>query len=73
MNFPYAFIIASNCTLIQTSLYLLLDSRTLRNGEVTAIQVNLVENIRQLKILGSCPVTAIYKVTAIYRVVIIQV
>ena len=44
MNFPYAFIIASNCTLVQTSLYLLLDSRTLRNGEVTAIQVNLVEN-----------------------------
>ena len=71
MNFPYAFIIASNCTLVQTSLYLLLDSRTLRNGEVTAIQVNLVENIRQ--ILGSCPVTVIYKVTAIYRVVIIRV
>ena len=25
------------------------------------------ENIRQLKILGSCPVTVIYRVTAIYR------
>ena len=25
MNFPYAFTIASNCTLVQTSLYLLLD------------------------------------------------
>ena len=33
------------------------------------IQVNFAENRRQLKILGSCPVTVIYRVTraAIYR------
>ena len=32
------------------------------------IQVNFsVENERQLKILGSCPVTVIYRVTATYR------
>ena len=31
------------------------------------IQVNFADNIRQLKILGSCPVTIIYRVTAIYR------
>ena len=31
------------------------------------IQVNFADNIRQLKILGSCPVTVIYRVTAIYR------
>ena len=29
------------------------------------IQVNFAENIRQLKILGSCPVTVIYRVTTI--------
>ena len=48
------------------------------NGKVTVIiqgdnfniQVNFVENIRPLKILGSCPVTIIYRVTAIYRVII---
>ena len=34
------------------------------------IQVNFVENIRQLKILGSCPVTVVSRVTAIYRAVI---
>ena len=36
------------------------------------IQVNFAENIRQLKLLGSCPVTVIYGVTAacIYRAVI---
>ena len=34
------------------------------------IQVNFAENIRQLKILGSCSVTVIYRVTAIYRAVI---
>ena len=34
---------------------------------VRCIQVNFAENIRQLKILGSCPVTVIYRVTAIYR------
>ena len=34
------------------------------------IQVNFVETIRQLKILGSCPVTVIYRATAIYRAVI---
>ena len=27
------------------------------------IQVNFAENIRQLKILGSCPVTVLYRVT----------
>ena len=32
------------------------------------IQVNFAENIRQMKILGSCPVTVIYRVTNIYRV-----
>ena len=30
------------------------------------IQVNFAENMRQLNILGSCPVTVIYRVTAIY-------
>ena len=34
------------------------------------IQVNFAENIRQLKILGSCPVTVIYRVTTICRAVI---
>ena len=34
------------------------------------MQVNIAENIRQLKILGSCPVTVKYRVTAIYRAVI---
>ena len=34
---------------------------------MTYIQVNFADNIRQLKILGSCPVTVIYRVTAIYR------
>ena len=34
------------------------------------IQVNFAENIRQLKILGSCSVTMIYRVTAVYRAVI---
>ena len=67
------FTIASNCTLVQTSLYILLDSQTLGNGKVPAIQVNFVENIRKLKIWGSCPVTVIYRVTAIYRAIIIQV
>ena len=31
------------------------------------IQVNFAENIRQLNIMCSCPVTVIYWVTAIYR------
>ena len=31
------------------------------------IQVNFAENKRKLKILESCPVTVIYRVTAIYR------
>ena len=34
------------------------------------IQVNFAENIMQLKILGSCPVTVIYRVTTIYKAVI---
>ena len=34
------------------------------------IQVNFAENIRQLKILGSCLVMVIYRVTTIYRAVI---
>ena len=34
------------------------------------IQVNFAENIRQLKILGSCQVTVICRVTAIYKAVI---
>ena len=34
---------------------------------VCYIQVNFAENIRELKILGSYPVTVIYRVTAIYR------
>ena len=34
------------------------------------IQVNFAEHIRQLKILGSCPVTVKYRVTALYRDVI---
>ena len=34
------------------------------------IQVNFAENTRQLKILGSCPVTVVSRVTAIYRAVI---
>ena len=34
------------------------------------IQVNFAENIRQLKILGSCLVTVIHRVTTIYRAVI---
>ena len=33
------------------------------------IQVNFAETIRQLKISGSCAVTVIYRVTAIYRAV----
>ena len=33
------------------------------------IQVNFVETIRQLKILGSCPVTVIDRATVIYRAV----
>ena len=33
------------------------------------IQVNFAENIGQLKILGSCPVTVIYRVTTISRAV----
>ena len=33
-------------------------------------QVNFAENIRQLKILGSCPVTVKYRVIALYRDVI---
>ena len=33
------------------------------------IQANLAENVRQLKILGSCLVTVNYWVTAIYRAV----
>ena len=33
------------------------------------IQVNFAETIRQLKISGSCAVTVIYQVTAIYRAV----
>ena len=37
---------------------------------VRCIQVNFAENIRQLKILGSCPVTVVSRVTAIYRAVI---
>ena len=37
---------------------------------VTAQQVNFAENRRQLKILGSCLVTVIYRVTAIYTAVI---
>ena len=32
----------------------------------SCIQLNFVENIRQLKILGSCPVTVIYR-AIIYR------
>ena len=35
------------------------------------IQVNFAENIRQPKILGSFPVTLIYRVTAIYRAITI--
>ena len=31
------------------------------------MQVNFAENIRQLKISGSCPVTVIYRVTALNR------
>jgi len=51
----------------------------LGNGKVTIIykvttmytvQVNFAENLRQLKILGSCLVTVKYWVTAIYRAVI---
>ena len=40
---------------------------------VTAIlkQVNCAENITRLKILGSCPVTAIYSVTGIYCIFIL--
>ena len=40
---------------------------------VTAIlkQVNCAENITQLKILGSCPVTAIYSVTGKYCIFIL--
>ena len=34
------------------------------------IQVNFVENIRQLEILGSCTMTVIYSMIAIYRAVI---
>ena len=34
------------------------------------IQVNFAEKIRQMKILGSYPVTVMYRVTAIYRAVI---
>ena len=34
------------------------------------IQVNSAENIRQLKIWRSCPVTVIHRVTAIYKAVI---
>ena len=34
------------------------------------IQVNFAENIRQLKVFGSYPVTVIHRLTAIYRVVI---
>ena len=37
---------------------------------VRCIQVNFAENIRQLKILRSCPVTVVSRVTAIYRAVI---
>ena len=33
------------------------------------IQVSFAENVRQLKILGSCPVTVKYRVTAIYRAI----
>ena len=44
----------------------------LGNGKVTANvhEVNFAENVRQLKILGSCLVTVKYWVTAIYRAVI---
>jgi len=53
----------------------------LGNGKVTVkhrvtaiiIQVNFAEKIRQLKILGSYPVTVIYRVTAIYRAVIYRI
>jgi len=34
------------------------------------LQVNSAENIRQLKILRSCPVTVIHRVTTIYRAII---
>ena len=45
----------------------------LGNGKVTRVttivQANFAENVRQLKILGSCLVTVNYWVTAIYRAV----
>lgn len=37
------------------------------------IRVNFAEKIRQLKILGSYPVTVMYRVTAIYSAIIYRV
>ena len=52
LNFPFHASLHPNTPLVIESSY---------------IQVNFADNIRQLKILGSCPVTVIYRVTAIYR------
>ena len=48
-------------TAIQSKLHGKLQSDRYIQGD-RYIQVNFAENIRQLKILGSCPVTVIYRV-----------